>query len=97
MPAKKENRNIGKVPAAASRATKIGSDVRLVISQAAPVLAIQPPVLDSRLAIHRPRKARLASGAKADAGRAAAPGGTVIPAPSRRSDGSCSARRRLSG
>src|SRR4051812_28541940 len=65
MPARKQNRNIGSVPDAASKATKIGSGVRLVISQAAPVDAIQPPVLESRLAIQRARKARLASGAKA--------------------------------
>src|SRR5215475_497811 len=66
MPARKQNRNMGKVPAADSRATKIGSGERLVISHAAPVPCIQPPVLDIRLAIHIARKARLARGAKAE-------------------------------
>ena len=66
MPAKKQNRNIGSVPAAARPATKTGSVVRPVISQAAPVLCIQPPTFDNRLAIQSPRKARLASGARAD-------------------------------
>ena len=46
--------------------------VRLVISHAAPVVAIQPPVLDSTLAVHSARKARLANGAKADAAGGAA-------------------------
>src|SRR5689334_19107114 len=69
MPAKKQNRNIGNVPAAASAATKSGSRVRLVISHAAPVVCIQPPTLDRRLAVQSPRKARFASGAKAEAGR----------------------------
>src|SRR5512139_984870 len=102
MPARKQNRNIGSVPAAASKATKIGSEVRLVISHAAPVVCIQPPVLDRTLAIHSSRKARLASGAKAEGGRAA-PGddGAFTPvvnrAPSRRGGGSCSAPRRPSG
>src|SRR5882757_11494647 len=79
MPAKKQNRNIGKVPAAASSATKIGSGVRLVISHAAPVVCIQPPTLDSTLAVHSRRKARLAKGAKAECGRATAgDGGAFI-------------------
>src|SRR5690242_13412691 len=54
------------MPDDASRATKIGSVVRLVISLAAPVLCIQPPVFDRRLAIQSGRKARLASGAKGE-------------------------------
>src|SRR5271169_6029318 len=106
MPAKKQNRNIGKVPAAASSATKIGSGVRLVISHAAPVVCIQPPTLDSTLAVHSRRKARLEKGAKAECGRATTGDGggrwrgvhsALNRGPSRRGDGSCSAPRRPSG
>src|SRR5580704_15883958 len=79
MPAKKQNRNIGKVPAAASSATKIGSGVRLVISHAAPVVCIQPPTLDRTLAVHSRRKVR---GAKAECGRATTGDGGAFILPS---------------
>src|SRR3981081_2340144 len=82
MPAKKQNRNIGKVPAAASSATKIGSWVRLVISQAAPGGCIQPPQVDRTLAVHSRRKARLAKGAKAECGRATTGDGGAFILPS---------------
>src|SRR5262249_12092818 len=97
MPARKQNRNMGSVPAADSRATKIGSAVRLVISQAAPVPCIQPPVLDSRLASHNVRKARVARGAKADGWLTGWGDGGAFTTPSHRGDGSCSARRPPSG
>ena len=54
------------------RFLKIGWLVMLVISQAAPAVCIQPPTFDSRLAIQMPRKTRLPSGAKAEAGRRSA-------------------------
>src|ERR1700730_7851659 len=82
IPAKKQNKNIAKVPAAASRATKIGSGVRLVISHAAPVVCIQPPTLDRTLAVHSRRKAGLAKGAKAECGRATTGDGGAFILPS---------------
>src|SRR5947208_2189805 len=97
MPAKKQNRKIGSVPAAASKATKIGWFVRLVISQAAPAVCIQPPMFDRILAVQIPRKTRLARGAKDEGARAATGGDAVTPMPFRRCGGSCSERRRPNG
>ena len=54
-PAGSDNRNMGKMPAACTRATIAGEGERDVMSQAAPTLCIKVPILDTRVASHNAR------------------------------------------